>query len=90
MVLKNIQVSSLANIDGEVSKNEFIDYAKKSEFFKTQMDKSASDTLAQKKESNAKAERAFKLFDRNNDGYLRYFKQNIEIKQGLIGVIGKT
>ena len=62
------QLSDIANIDGEVTKDEFIDYAKKSEFFKTQMDKSASDTLAQKKESIAKAERAFKLFDRNWHG----------------------
>ncbi len=43
------------------------------------MDKSASDTLAQRKESNAKAERAFNLFDRNNDGYLSCcFKQPVK------------
>ena len=69
------QVSNLANNDGEVTKDEFLSYAKHSEFFKTQLDKSASDSLAHKEEAIAKAERAFRLFDKDNDGYLSCFKQ---------------
>ena len=69
------QVSNLANHEGEVTKDEFLNYAKHSEFFKTQLDKTASDSLAHKEEAIAKAERAFRLFDKDNDGYLSCFKQ---------------
>lgn len=64
------KVSHLANEDGEVTKDEFLNYAKHSNFFKTQMDKNSSDTMAGKQEAIAKAERAFKLFDKDNDGYI--------------------
>jgi len=64
------KVSNLANNDGEVTKDEFLSYARHSEFFKTQLDKSASDSLAHKEEAIAKAERAFRLFDKDNDGYI--------------------
>ena len=63
-------MSSLANDDGEVTKDEFLNYAKHSDFFKSQMDKSSSDSMAAKQEAIAKAERAFKLFDKDNDGYI--------------------
>ena len=68
-------MSNLANHEGEVTKDEFLNYAKHSEFFKTQLDKTASDSLAHKEEAIAKAERAFRLFDKDNDGYLSCFKQ---------------
>merc|ERR1712021_294025 len=61
------KVSSIANNDGEVTKEEFLNYARHSEFFKTQMDKTDSDSMAHKQEAIAKAERAFKLFDKDND-----------------------
>ena len=64
------KVSSLANDDGEVTKDEFLNYAKHSDFFKSQMDKNSSDSMAAKQEAIAKAERAFKLFDKDNDGYI--------------------
>jgi Ca2+-binding EF-hand superfamily protein len=64
------KVSSIANNDGEVTKEEFLNYARHSEFFKTQMDKTDSDSMAHKQEAIAKAERAFKLFDKDNDGYI--------------------
>ncbi len=35
-----------------------------------QMDKSDGDTMAAKREAVARAERAFKLFDKDNDGYI--------------------
>ncbi len=34
------------------------------------MDKSDGDTMAAKREAVARAERAFKLFDKDNDGYI--------------------
>lgn len=64
------KVSNVANDDGEVTKDEFLNYAKHSDFFKSQMDKNASDSMAAKQEAVAKAERAFKLFDKDNDGYI--------------------
>ena len=64
------KVSSLADDDGEVTKDEFLNYAKHSEFFKSQMDKNSSDSMASKQEAIAKAERAFRLFDKDNDGYI--------------------
>merc|ERR1712045_682878 len=64
------KVSGIANNDGEVTKDEFLNYAKHSDFFKSQMDKSASGSMANKEEAIAKAERAFKLFDKDNDGYI--------------------
>jgi hypothetical protein len=57
-------VNQLANEDGHVTKDEFLLYAKHSDFFKSQLDKSDSDTVAAKREAIAKAERAFKLFDK--------------------------
>ena len=33
-------------------------------------DRTDSDSMASKREAVAKAERAFKLFDKNNDGYI--------------------
>ena len=38
------------------------------------MDKTDSDSMAHKQEAIAKAERAFKLFDKDNDGYLSCFQ----------------
>lgn len=64
------RVTALANEDGEVTKEEFLNYAKHSEFFRTQMDKGDADSIASKTEAVAKAERAFKLFDKDNDGYI--------------------
>lgn len=64
------KVSQLANDDGEVTKDEFVQYAKNSEFFKSQMDKNDQDSLGAKREAIAKAERAFKLFDKDNDGFI--------------------
>lgn len=64
------KVSHLANVDGEVTKDEFLGYAKHSDFFKAQLDKSSGDSMASKQEAMAKAERAFKLFDKDNDGYI--------------------
>ena len=64
------KVSHLANEDGEVTKDEFLNYAKHSDFFKSQMDKNSSDSVAAKQEAVAKAERAFKLFDKDNDGFI--------------------
>ena len=64
------KLSNLANDDGEVTKDEFLSYAKHSDFFKSQMDKNSSDSMAAKQEAIAKAERAFKLFDKDNDGYI--------------------
>ncbi len=58
------QVTQLASDDGEVTKDEFLGYAKHSDFFLTQMDKSDSDTMAAKREAIQRAERAFKLFDK--------------------------
>jgi len=56
--------------DGEVTKDEFMTFAKHSEFFKHQLDKTDHDSMASKREAVAKAERAFKLFDKDNDGYI--------------------
>ena len=64
------KVQHLADEEGEVSKDEFLNYAKHSDFFKSQMDKNSSDTMAGKQEAIAKAERAFRLFDKDNDGYI--------------------
>ena len=64
------KVQHLADDEGEVSKDEFLNYAKHSDFFKSQMDKNSSDTMAGKQEAIAKAERAFRLFDKDNDGYI--------------------
>lgn len=55
---------------GQVTKEEFLTYAKGSDFFKGQLDKSDGDSMASKREAVAKAERAFKLFDKDNDGYI--------------------
>ena len=74
------QVSNIANSDGEVSKDEFLHYAKHSEFFKTQLDKNSGNSLAHKEEAIAKAERAFRLFDKDNDGYLSCFKETVTTK----------
>jgi Ca2+-binding EF-hand superfamily protein len=64
------KVSQIANDAGEVTKDEFLNYAKHSDFFKSQMDKSSGDSMAGKQEAIAKAERAFKLFDKDNDGFI--------------------
>ena len=77
------QVSSIANNDGEVTKEEFLNYARHSEFFKTQMDKTDSDSMAHKQEAIAKAERAFKLFDKDNDGYLSCFQNKFHKERNI-------
>jgi len=64
------KLSDMADPDGEVSKDEFLNFAKHSEFFKNQLDKSDGDSMASKQEAIKKAERAFKLFDKDNDGYI--------------------
>uniref|UniRef100_A0A0K2TNY7 EF-hand domain-containing protein n=1 Tax=Lepeophtheirus salmonis TaxID=72036 RepID=A0A0K2TNY7_LEPSM len=64
------KVSGLANEDGEIVRDEFISYAKNSDFFKSQMDKNDADSVISKQEAIAKAERAFKLFDKDNDGFI--------------------
>lgn len=64
------KVSQLANDDGEVTKDEFVSYARNSDFFKSQLDKNDGDSMASKREAVAKAERAFKLFDKDNDGFI--------------------
>ena len=81
--LRIFQVSSIANNDGEVTKEEFLNYARHSEFFKTQMDKTDSDSMAHKQEAIAKAERAFKLFDKDNDGYLSCFQKKIHKERNI-------
>jgi len=64
------KLSESADEDGEVTKDEFMTFAKHSEFFKHQLDKTDHDSMASKREAVAKAERAFKLFDKDNDGYI--------------------
>ena len=64
------KVTGLANEDGEITKEDFVNYAKHSEFFKNQLDRTDGDSMAAKREAVAKAERAFKLFDKDNDGYI--------------------
>ncbi len=64
------KVSELANEYGEVTKDEFLQYARTSEFFRSQMDRSDEDSVASKREAIAKAERAFKIFDKDNDGFI--------------------
>lgn len=64
------KISQLASDANEVTKDEFIEYAKRSDFFKSQLDKTDGDSVAAKREAVAKAERAFKLFDKDNDGYI--------------------
>ena len=64
------KVAAIADEDGEVTREEFVNYAKHSEFFKGQMDKNSSDSVAAKQEAIAKAERAFKVFDKDNDGFI--------------------
>ena len=64
------KISSLADEDDEVTKEEFMHYAKNSDFFKAQMDKSSANSMAAKEEAIAKAERAFKVFDKDNDGFI--------------------
>ena len=82
-ILRIFQVSSIANNDGEVTKEEFLNYARHSEFFKTQMDKTDSDSMAHKQEAIAKAERAFKLFDKDNDGYLSCFQNKFHKERNI-------
>ena len=64
------KVSGLANDEGEIAKDEFVNYAKHSEYFRNQMDRTDGDSMAAKREAMAKAERAFKLFDKDNDGFI--------------------
>lgn len=64
------KVSELANENGEVTKDDFLHYAKTSDFFRQQMDKTDEDSVMAKKEAIAKAERAFNIFDKDNDGYI--------------------
>lgn len=64
------RLSDSADHDGEVTKDEFLSYAKHSAFFKNQLDKSDGDSMASKRDSVAKAERAFKLLDKDNDGFI--------------------
>jgi len=64
------KVSELANENGEVTKDDFLHYAKTSDFFRQQMDKTDGDSVMAKKEAIAKAERAFNIFDKDNDGYI--------------------
>ena len=64
------KVAAIADDDGEVTREEFVNYAKHSEFFKGQMDKNSVDSVAAKQEAIAKAERAFKVFDKDNDGFI--------------------
>ena len=64
------KISALADEDDEVTKEEFMHYAKNSDFFKAQMDKSSANSMAAKEEAIAKAERAFKVFDKDNDGFI--------------------
>ena len=66
-----------------MTKEEFLNYARHSEFFKTQMDKTDSDSMAHKQEAIAKAERAFKLFDKDNDGYLSCFQKKIHKERNI-------
>ena len=66
--MKKVEV--LADINGEVTKDEFVNYAKNSEFFKEQMDKNNAHSMAARAEAITKAENAFKVFDKNNDGYI--------------------
>ena len=66
--MKKVEV--LADINGEVTKDEFVNYAKNSEFFTEQMDKSNSQSMAARAAAIAKAEHAFKAFDKNNDGFI--------------------
>lgn len=56
--------------DGEVTKEEFMIYAKTSDFFKGQLDKTDVESVAFKQDAVAKAEKAFKLFDKDNDGFI--------------------
>lgn len=64
------KVAAIADEDGEVTREEFMNYAKRSEFFKGQLDKNTADSVAAKQEAIAKAERAFKVFDKDNDGFI--------------------
>jgi len=64
------KLSDIADENGEVTKDEFMNYAKHSQFFKDQLNRTDCDSMASKREAVAKAERAFKLFDKDNDGYI--------------------
>lgn len=64
------KLSDSADDDGEVTKDEFMIYARHSEFFKNQLDKNDQGSMASKREAVAKAERAFKIFDKDHDGYI--------------------
>ena len=48
------KATALANDDGEITREEFVNYAKHSEFFKNQLDRTDSDSMAAKRESIAK------------------------------------
>ena len=47
------------------------------------MDKTDSDSMAHKQEAIAKAERAFKLFDKDNDGYLSCFQNKFHKERNI-------
>ena len=60
-------VAALADENGEVSKEEFVEYANNSEFFHKRLDRNNPNSIAAKE---AKATSAFKAFDKDNDGFI--------------------
>ena len=54
------------------------------------MDKTDSDSMAHKQEAIAKAERAFKLFDKDNDGYLNCFQNKFHKERNIPLIISKS
>ncbi len=66
------QAAKYANPKGELTHEDFAKYAKKSKFFKDQVDENSKDktNYAAKREALAKGELAFQLIDRNKDGFI--------------------
>ena len=63
-------MKEFADQDGLVTKENFTNYAKNSKFFKSQINENNSNSVAARQLAIKKAEIAFRMFDKDGDGFL--------------------
>ena len=63
-------MKEFADQDGLVTKENFTNYAKNSKFFKSQINENNSNSVVARQLAIKKAEIAFRMFDKDGDGFL--------------------